>query len=125
MKKYIACLLIVMLIISTVGCSISGKKVAYCYVRAVSPDGFLAGLYDSEGLKTISKGVYIPYPDADKSFCEYDTVVIEYDEADLTAQEGIVPGFEDLEIVYKYQCYLSNVSSARLADPSKGEPTFG
>ena len=125
MKKYIACLLIVMLFISTVGCSISGKKVAYCYVRAVSPDGFLADLYDAEGMETICKDVYIPYTGADKSFCEYDTVVIEYDEADLTAQEGIVPGFEDLEIVYKYQCYLSNVSSARPADPSKGEPTFG
>ena len=125
MKKYIACLLIVMLVISMVGCSISGKKVAYCYVRAVSPDGFLAGMYDPEGLKTISKGVYIPYPDADKSFCEYDTVVIEYDEADLTALNAKVPGSMDMDVVYRYQYLLSNVKSVRLADPSKGEPTFG
>lgn len=129
MKKCALLVLVLALIISLLGCNaqpVSPKtETAFCRVLAVASSGFLVDVYDLEENVKLYKNVFIQYPDADKSFDAFDTVVIEYDKADVLQKEGTVPGFEDTCVMYEYGYLLQKVVNARLADPLKGEPTFG
>ena len=129
MKKCALLVIVLALIISLMGCNaqpVSPKtETAFCRVLAVTASGFLADVYDLEEHVKLYENVFIQYMDADKSFDAYDTVVIEYDKADMLQKEDTVPGFEDACIVYEYGYLLQKVVNARLADPLKGEPTFG
>ena len=129
MKKCALLVLVLALIISLMGCNaqpVSPKtETAFCRVLVVTASGFLADVYDLEEHVKLYENVFIQYMDADKSFDAYDTVVIEYDKTDMLQKEGTVPGVEDACIVYEYGYLLQKVVNARLADPLKGEPTFG
>lgn len=129
MKKCGLLVIILILIISVLGCNaqpnFSKTETAFCRVLASTSSGFLVDVYDLEDNARLYTNMFIQYPDADKSFEAFDTVVIEYEEADVLQQEGIVPGFEDMDVVYKYGNILQTVVNARLADPLEGEPTFG
>ena len=106
------------LMLSMVGCNTSSddkKKEAYCYVVHVESNGFVADIIDV--------GVaYIEYSNANQEIEIFDTVIIEYDEADLIEENGkytVITG-ESASFSYK----ITNLKSVRVADPSKGEEVF-
>lgn len=63
--------------------------------------------------------ILVKYPQA-SIFAQYDTAVIEFDEADLKEEAGSRSVYEDYEVAYAY--VLENPNSVRRAGP--GEPTF-
>lgn len=83
----------------------------FCRVEWVYQDGFIA---NADG-----RNIFVVYPDS-QQFEEYDTVFIEFEEADLREETGIRPYFDDYEITYTH--VLDHPGSIRPAAP--GEPTF-
>lgn len=114
----IAVVLVLALMLSMVGCNTSSddkKKEAYCYVVHVESNGFVADIIDV--------GVaYIEYSNANQEIELFDTVIIEYDEADLIEENGTYTGITGESASFSYK--ITNLKSVRVADPSKGEEVF-
>lgn len=114
----IAVVLVLVLMLSMVGCNASSddkEKEAYCYVVHVESNGFVADIIDV--------GVaYIEYSNANQEIELFDTVIIEYDEADLIEENGTYTGITGESASFSYK--ITNLNSVRVADPSKGEEVF-
>ena len=120
-KKFIIPVVIAVvlaLMLSMVGCNTSSddkKKEAYCYVVHVESNGFVADIIDV--------GVaYIEYSNANQEIEIFDTVIIEYDEADLIEENGTYTDITGESASFSYK--ITNLNSVRVADPSKGEEVF-
>lgn len=120
-KKFIIPVVIAVvlaLMLSMVGCNTSSddkEKEAYCYVVHVESNGFVADIIDV--------GVaYIEYSNANQEIELFDTVIIEYDEADLIEENGTYTGITGESASFSYK--ITNLNSVRVADPSKGEEVF-
>ena len=120
-KKFIIHVVIAVvlaLMLSMVGCNTSSddkEKEAYCYVVHVESNGFVADIIDV--------GVaYIEYSNANQEIELFDTVIIEYDEADLIEENGTYTGITGESASFSYK--ITNLNSVRVADPSKGEEVF-
>ena len=99
----------------------TGKQIeelveSYCYVVCVKRNGFIVSINDVGY-------VYIRYAHAKDEIEIYNTVIVEYDPADLMEQSGIYIG--SAGEIEEYSFKLQNPRSVRIADPSKGEPVFG
>ena len=123
MKKISALFLILVLMLSIVGCNTSssndkeGKIIeAYCYVVHVKSNGFVASINDVGY-------VYIKCPNAKKQIEKFDTVIIEYYETDLIEKSGTYTDVSGERASYSYK--ITDPKAVRVADPSKGEPVFG
>ena len=92
----------------------SGIAIAYCYVVHTAPDGFVVHVNDLGY-------VFVKYADSEIKL--FNTVVIEYDAADLTKTDGSYLDLDGSSQSYSYM--LQKTRGIRLADPSKGEPVFG
>ena len=92
----------------------SGIAIAYCYVVYTAPDGFVVHVNDLGY-------VFVKYADSEIKL--FNTVVIEYDAADLTKTDGSYIDLDGSSQGYSY--ILQKTRGIRLADPSKGEPVFG
>ena len=92
----------------------SGIAIAYCYVVYTAPDGFVVHINDLG---------YVFVKHADSEIKLFNTVVIEYDAADLTKTDGSYLDLDGSSQSYSYM--LQKTRGIRLADPSKGEPVFG
>ena len=92
----------------------SGIAIAYCYVVHTAPDGFVVHVNDLGY-------VFVKYADSEIKL--FNTVVIEYDAADLTKTDGSYIDLDGSSQGYSY--ILQKTRGIRLADPSKGEPVFG
>ena len=114
----IAVVLVLALMLSMVGCNTSSddkKKEAYCYVVYVESNGFVADIIDV--------GVaYIEYSNANQEIELFDTVIIEYDEADLIEENGTYTDITGESASFSYK--ITNLNSVRVADPSTGEEVF-
>ena len=88
--------------------------IAYCYVVHTAQDGFVVHINDLG---------YVFVKHADSEIKLFNTVVIEYDAADLTKTDGSYLDLDGSSQSYSYM--LQKTRGIRLADPSKGEPVFG
>lgn len=123
MKKLTAVFLIIILIFSMVGCnqpSTSNDEgnttTADCYVLGVTANGFVASI---NGVGE----VFVKYSNANQHIELFDTVIVEYYEADLIEKAGTYTDPGDEKATYLYT--VASPISVRVADPSKGEPVFG
>ena len=145
MKKLTAVFLTIILIFSMVGCNqpstsndegntttentndendstktnINGGRdttTADCYVLGVTANGFVASI---NGVGD----VFVKYSNANQHIELFDTVIVEYYEADLIEKAGTYTDPGDEKATYSYT--VASPISVRVADPSKGEPVFG
>lgn len=87
-----------------------------CYVLCVEDDGIVVWIENIGN-------VYVKYEATEPEIGRLDTVVMEFDETDLKSAAGTFLTVDEDEQTYSY--ILENPKSIRLADPAKGEPTFG
>ena len=116
MKKFF-CLLLALLLTAVCLPSCAGKDtcvIDYIYVQYVDANGF----YGSD--------TYVRYPNADKVFKTFDTVRVEFCEADVKETESTVtfPAFDGSETTVTYRYRIDRVRSARRSDYNSGEPVF-
>ena len=111
----IAVVLSLVLMVSVVGCNNDKKSEVYCYVAHVDSNGFVADIIDV--------GVaYIEYSNANQEIEMFDTVIIEYEEADFIEENGKYIDITGQSASFSYK--ITNLNSVRVADPSKGEEVF-
>ena len=84
-------------------------------VESIEEDGIIV-------LKSAEEYIFVKYTDANLEIELHDTVVIDFSDSDLKPANGKFIAFDGSE--HRYSYILENVKSIRLADPSKGEPTF-
>ena len=89
---------------------------AYCYVLCVKSDGFVANINDVGD-------VFIKYANAKQHIEVFDTVIVEYDKADLEEKSGTYTDVSGEKATYSHK--LTNPKNVRVADPSKGDLVFG
>lgn len=123
MKKLTALLLVMILIFSMIGCNNPSSNdrngdviEVSCYVTCVKFNGFVAHIYDVGY-------VFVKYANAKKQIDVFDTVIVEYYENELIEKNGTYVDVSGERMNYSYM--IKSPVSARIADPSKGEPVFG
>ena len=127
MKKFLAVLLLLMVLFALTACGNTYKDTspsndqantitAYCYVLCVKSDGFVANINDVGD-------VFIKYANAKQHIEVFDTVIVEYDKADLVEKSGTYTDVSGEKATYSHK--LTNPKNVRVADPSKGDLVFG
>ena len=91
---------------------------SFCRVLCLQNDGMIVEIPDMD-----LGYVYVKHINADLQIDPLDTVVMEFSESDLKPANEAFVDFFGVERIYEYT--LEAPISIRLADTSKGEPTFG